>query len=375
MSKTTTTAVALIAVILVIAAVGAVFINTNDSEKAPESNTFTDMAGNEVTVPGKIDRVIVTGMHPIVPVYTYYADGPEKLVGVGSPGLQYAKSGILGKIYPSLDDIQTVWPTGTATNAEALLQLNPDVVLYTAETTSDYNLLKNAGLPAVGFSTAMGDNSSEGLNVFNHLRLWLEQLEKVFGDNGRADSLIEYNNEIQSKISAKVSGISDADKPKVLIIFSYTSSSLLVAGNNHYSQYWIEASGGVNAAAEVSGIAQVNLEKVLEWNPDIIYFANGGTATPEDLYGNKISGHDWSQVNAVKNKDVHTFPSATYMSYAPSLEAGLVLQWMAKTNQPEAFDGIDLEEEVSHYFKEFFDYTASEADVKDFLAGKPITVH
>ncbi|MDR1404368.1 MAG: ABC transporter substrate-binding protein [Candidatus Methanoplasma sp.] len=376
MANRTIILVAIVAAIVVIAGIGAVFM-TNDkgSDETPDSRTFVDLAGNEVTVPGEINRIVVTGMHPVVPVYTYYADGPDKLVGVGSPGLQYAKSGILGKIYPGLDSIETVFPTGTDTNAETVLGLNPDVVFYTAETKSDYTMITNVGLPAVGFQTAMGDNSKDGLNVFNHLELWLKQMEEVFGDNGRADSLISYNNDVQDEIAEKIADVNESEKPKVLIIFSYTSTSLLVAGSNHYSEYWIEASGGVNAAADVDGIAQVNMERVLEWNPDVIYFANGGTATPDDLYNNKVGGHDWSSVNAVKNRKVLTFPSATYMSYAPSLEAGLVLQWMAKNNLPDLFSDLDLSEAVSDYFMKFFGYTASSEDIVDFLAGRPITVH
>jgi iron complex transport system substrate-binding protein len=315
-------------------------------------------------------------MHPIVPVYVYYADGPDKLVAAGSAGLQYAKSGILSKVYPGLNNINTEFATGSALNTEAILKLEPDVALYTGETQSDYTALTNVGIPAVGFTTAMGDNSREGLNPFNHLKLWLEQLETIFGDNGRADSLIAYGNEVQRNVANGLSGLQEKDKPKVLIIFSYTPTAISVAGSNHYSEYWIEASGGINAAKDVKGIAQVNMERILEWNPDIIYFANGASAVPEDLYSNNIAGHDWSSITAVKNKDVHIFPSATYMSYAPSLEAGLVLQWLAKTNHPALFSNLDLVKETTDYFKEFFNYNVSVTDVDNFLNPKTaIKVH
>lgn len=147
-----------------------------------------------------------------------------------------------------------------------------------------------------------------------------------------------------------------------------------MAGSGHYSEYWLNATGAENVAAELSGLKPVDMEQIIAWDPEIIYFANSQNALPSDLYNNTIPGYDWSQVTAVKNKQVYIFPYATYMSYAPSLEDGLVLQWMAQINHPDLFKDLDMEEETSYFFKEFFNYTATDEDIKGFLNPEYIAV-
>ena len=92
-----------------------------------------------------------------------------------------------------------------------------------------------------------------------------------------------------------------------MILFNYNDSALTVSGSNFFGQYWLTSTGAVNVAQDLSGIAPVNMEQIIQWDPDIIYITNFSPRMPEDLIENKISGHDWSQIKAVKNKKVYKF--------------------------------------------------------------------
>ncbi len=332
-------------------------------------STFIDLAGNVVDLPDSIERVIITSMSPMVPVYVYYVNSTDMLVGANSAGITYAESGIMSEIYPELEKVDTGFVQGVVINIEEILKLDPDVVIYTGSRQDEYEILSKAGLTSVGFTNAKGD-----YNVFSQMESWLNQLSRIVGDTGKADDLVSYNYEIQKKVAEKVNTVSDENKPRAMIIFSYKDGNLQVAGSGHYSEYWLDATGAKNVASELTGLQTVDMEQVIDWDPEIIYFANSQNAMPSDLYNNTVSGYDWSSVSAVKDHHVYIFPYATYMSYAPALENGLVLEWMAQINHPELFKDLDMNEETAAFFKRFFNYDATEDEIQSFLNPESIAV-
>ena len=355
----------ILAIFLMVGCVGA-----SEPASGP-GTTFTDMAGNDVTLPESVDRVIITSMSPMVPIYVYYTNSTDKLIGANSAGITYALSGAMSKIYPGLKNVNTGFVQGVDINIEEILKLKPDVVIYTGSRKDEYDILSKANLTTVGFTTSQAGTDN---NVFNQVEKWLRQLSNIVGDTGKADQLIAYNNEVQEKVAEKIDTVTEDNKPKALIIFSYKDGKLQVAGSGHYSDYWLNATGAENVAADITGLKEVDMEQVIAWDPEIIYFANSQSALPSDLYNNTIPGSDWSSVSAVKNKQVYIFPYATYMSYAPSLENGLVLQWMAKINHPELFKDLDMTKETESFFEKFFNYTATDEDIKGFLNPEYISV-
>lgn len=364
--------IAIALVVTLVAAGVAIVVIHNENEKN-KPHDITDMQGNVVTVPANISRVAITSQSPMVPVYTYYMNGTSTLVGANAAGITYAKNGIMGKIY-DFNNLKTDFVSGTTVNVESLTALDPQVVIYTGNRTDEHTLLDNAGLTNVGFNTAMtGGNSTD---PFETIECWLKLLKDMMGDNGRADKLIDYNNNAKASVAEKVKDISDGDKPKVLIIFSIDTTKKLVkvAGNGHYSQYWIEKAGGKNAAAGVPGLKDVDMETIEGYNPDYIFFANSSGVMPTDLINNTIDGMDWSGIKAVQDKFVYVFPSATYFSYAPSLEAGVTLQFIAKILHPTVFSSLDINKVAKDWFKEMFDYTATDEDISKFLYPDALSV-
>ena len=359
-------------VVALVAAGVAIVIVHNENEKN-KPHDITDMQGNVVTVPANISRVAITSQSPMVPVYTYYMNGVDTLIGANSAGLTYAKNGIMGKIY-DFSGIKTDFVSGTTVNVESLTALDPQVVIYTGNRTDEHELLDNAGLTNVGFNTAMtGGNSTD---PFETIECWLKLLKDMMGDNGRADKLIDYNNTAKATVADKVKDLTDGDKPKVMIIFSIdtTKNLVKVAGSGHYSEYWIDKAGGKNVAAGLPGLKDVDMETIEGYNPDYIFFANSSGKMPTDLINNTVPGMDWSGIKAVQDSHVYVFPSATYFSYAPSLEAGVTLQFLANILHPDLFSSMDINKVAKDWFQEMFNYTASDKDVTNFLYPDALSV-
>jgi hypothetical protein len=50
-----------------------------------------------------------------------------------------------------------------------------------------------------------------------------------------------------------------------------STTKITVYGNNTYADTWFKKSGLKNAAAAVSDSAEVSMEQIYQWNPDLIY--------------------------------------------------------------------------------------------------------
>lgn len=364
--------IVVIVMLLAVSCIGLISYDNDRNSNTVATHTITDMQGNEVEVPCDIESVAITSMSPMVPVLTYYMNGTDKLVGANSAGLTYAKNGIMGNIY-DFDGISTDFVSGTTVNVESLTVLDPDVVIYTGNRTDEHTLLDGAGLTNVGFNTAMTGGNS--IDPFEAVEAWVDLLKDMFGDNGRGTALTEYNTTAKELVSEKISTLSENDMPSALIIFSINSDGTIsVCGSGHYSEYWLDAAGASNVASGLTGIKKVSMEQIDQWNPDYIFFANSSGKMPTDLINNTIDGQDWSTINAVRNSAVYVFPSATYFSYAPSLEAGVTLQFLAKILHPDLFPSLYMEDVVADFFDELFDYTATSTEIEEFLYPDELSV-
>jgi iron complex transport system substrate-binding protein len=321
-----------------------------------------DLAGNDVELPVHIDRVLITSIWPLPAVYCYFMNSTEKLIGIPEVARSVAEGSIFSKIYPDILNLETGFINGTTINVEEVLRLKPDVVFYTGEGTAEYDLLKNAGIPAVGFTTAMKGDGNVAVNIEE----WLRQLEVIFGKNDRVEKLISYNQKVYEELQQTLRDVPENEKPMALIIFTHTPTALQAAGNGHYSAYWLASTGARNAA-DMTGIQNIDIERVLSWSPDIIYLTNFSPIVPADLLENRISGFDWSEVPAVRNGKVYKFPLGTYRSYAPSIEFSVVLKWMAAKNNPALFKHIDIDREIAVFYQEFYGYTMTQSDLDTML--------
>lgn len=336
--------------------------DTNTEERS-YPYTFTDMAGVEITLEKEVETVYIAGsVQPLLAIYRYYRGNSDNLLGCPAASQSIIAGSVFAEIWP---DILGLKPHGEDANAEEILALNPDIVFMTGSASGDgYEALVNAGLTVVSFPTAGSGNDND---PFATVANWLSQMAEVFGDSSAADALIRYNTETLESIRTKTSGLAEEDKPNALIVFQLTDNSLKVAGSGHYSEFWLANSGARNAAGELEKLQAVDIEQLMAWDPDIIYLTTFSPAMPEDLYNNTIEGFDFSQLSAVKNKQVYKIPLGSYRWYAPSCECSLMLRWMAGIHQPELFADTDMAAEVSAFMTAFYGHTPTEAQVNVLL--------
>lgn len=330
---------------------------------AAETRVITDHAGNKVTLPKEINRVVISSILPLPSVFCLFDGAADKLVGMDPSSMAAAKNSILPKVHPEVLKASTDFLKDGTINIEELIKLKPDVVFYSADNKTDYEALKKAGIPAVGFSTSKFEY--DPVKTFDG---WVSLLGEVFGQQKEAESIAQYGYQVQKDIAEKLQSAGSAlKKPKVLILFRYDSGTIKTSGSNFFGEKWMEQTGGDNVAKDLKGMAQINMEQVYAWDPDIIYITNFSPYQPEDLYQNTISGFDWSKVKAVKEKKVYKFPLGMYRWFPPASDTPLVLQWLASKNQPELFKEVNMTAEIKKYYKEYYNYSLTEEEVQQIF--------
>ena len=335
--------------------------NTETAESAESAGTRTvvDDTGVEVEIPEKLDRIVISSILPLPSVYCFFRGSSEGLVGIHPSSMAAAENSYLTTVYPEITELDTSFVENGEINIEQLMKLEPDVVFYSATNTDEREMYDNAGIKAIGFSTTLSD-----YNCIETFANWVDLLGQIFGDSDRAQEVIEYGRSVEAQVLEKTATLSDEEKPKVLVLFNYGDVTITTSGSNFFGEYWIEAAGGINVAAELNGQPEINMEQIYAWNPDMIFITNFSSVLPEDLYNNTIEGDDWSNVKAVQEGQVYKFPLGMYRWFPPSSDTPLALMWLAKTIQPELFADIDMDQEIKDYYVKYYNVELTDDDLQ-----------
>ena len=341
------------------------------AEPSSTTHIVVDHGGNQVEVPNKIERIVVTDIFPIPAVLSVFFNSADKIVGVAPTSFSAAKNSLLSQIYPEILNAKTDFMNGNVINVEELMKLNPDVVFYSENNNEQKEVLTKAGFCAIGVSA-----NGWGYDCIETLNQWLKTLTEVFKYSDdikvlsdRSEKAQKKSNEIYSMIKSRISKLTNEEKKRVFFLFQYNDSTMMTSGKNFFGQWWADASGCLNVAEELSKDNSVatNLEQVYAWNPDMIFITNFTTALPKDLYENTIGAYDWSEVKAVKDKEVYKLPLGMYRTYTPGIDTPITLLWFAKTAYPEMFSDVDLIKETRAYYQDIFDIQLSDEQIKSIF--------
>ncbi len=331
------------------------------SADTPTSVTVTDHNGNKVTVPAKIDSIVVCDIYPLPSVLAVFFDSAEKLTGIAPQSMKAAKNGLLSELYPEILNAKTDFIDGTNVNIEELLTLDPDVVFYSADNTALGEQLSNAGLAAIAISASKWD-----YDAIVTLDNWISLLGEMFPENSRTVQVSDYSEKVLEKVTERTKNLGDSEKKRVFFLFQYSDSKITTSGKRFFGQWWADAIGAVNVGEvlDTDNSTPVNMEQIYEWDPEKIFITNFNEAQPEDICGG-TGAHDWSPITAVKEGEVFKMPLGMYRSYTCGVDTPITLIWLAKATYPELFADVDITEETKNYYKEVFGI-----DLTDDQAGK-----
>ncbi|MBN1429785.1 MAG: iron ABC transporter substrate-binding protein [Anaerolineae bacterium] len=327
--------------LLLIALVPLLFIGCKTAVLVPvEQVTITDLLGRQVSVPAQVERVIAIG--PGALRLYVYAGNLDYVVGVE----EMETGDVSGKPYmlanPSLAELSIVGLGGpnNAPDPEKILTVLPDVIFstYATDAVAAGELQSKTGIPVVVLSyggASFGTTAIFGQAVQDSLRL----IGQITGDATKAQAAIDFIRQAGQDLEKRTADIPDSDKLTVY-----------VGGLGAKGTHGIESTQGQYALLDViharnvvdetgqSGSLMIDKEKLLEWDPDVIFIDQGGYATVVEDYRKNPTFYD--ALSAVRNGAVYS--QLPYNYYSTNLDTAIAdAYYLGKVLYPEAFADID----------------------------------
>lgn len=321
---------------------------------AHAEKTVTDQLGRSVSVPDEVKRVVVL-QHQALDIMIQLG-AQDKVVGVLEKWDKY-----LPGAAKCMDNIGTMPTPGglSSVNMEALLALNPDLVIVTHYAPKDMiDQISGAGIPVVGVSlfeasyeeaSKLNPDLEDAQDAYNK---GLEDGVLLIGDicnkRERAERLMQVVAESRAILKSHLGDIPENDRVRCYM----ARSNLHTYGRGKYTSVIMERAGGVNVAAkEVEGFKEVTMEDVLRWNPEVIFVQWRHRKAAEELK----AAPAWKPVKAISAGQVYVCPEYV-KPWGHALPESMALGeiWMAKTLYPEKFKDVDLDAMVQSYYKEFY---------------------
>ena len=321
-----------------------------------QSKTVTDVMGNVVEIPNKIERMAVAPMPWASVLWGLDGGSSRRLVSINPVSMAQYYECYLPHLDPAFSNISTSEIASNFTvNVEEMMNLKPDVVFLWNNQEADAQKLK-----AVGIASVM-------LRYATDLKMLCDNFAVVGAVLGREDmaqDMIDYHQKTESFFRDFSTKLDQSQRPRVLFM---QGTQLKAAGARNINQYLLQLTGAYNLAGVVDKQwVDLNMEQVLTWDPEIIYLSRFDDLTPQDLYEDKVPGQFWRNVSAVKNRRVYRTPAGIYSWHAPCLETPLMLKWYAKIQHPEAVN-YSFAQELKDFYRAYFNIALTDGDVKAIM--------
>ena len=168
--------------------------------------------------------------------------------------------------YPGqVADVTSIGSTFGELNTEAILALEPDLILAATITAPE----QLQTLETLGLTTFVLANPMD----FEGLYTNLETAGKL---TGHEDEAADLASELRSRVEAVAETIEGAEPATVFYeVDGSDPSAPWTTGEGTFQDLLISLAGGVNVAGDIQGWGQFDLETLVTTDPDVIMFAEG----------------------------------------------------------------------------------------------------
>lgn len=215
-----------------------------------------------------------------------------------------------------------------APNLERLLAAEPDLVIGSAKTAADVELmdvLEQAGIPAAYFEV---DSFAD----------YLRMLEICTRLTGCQENYARYGAQVQTQIGQAKERISGS-KPSVLYVRAAGSSCKVKNSQGTVLGEMLAELGSVNIADSETGLLEnLSMETILAADPDYIFVVVQGTDTAKAenlLEQTLLSNPAWSELTAVREGRYYTMDQRLY-NVKPNARWGEAYEKLAEILYPAA---------------------------------------
>jgi iron complex transport system substrate-binding protein len=311
-----------------------------------------DMDGRRVLIPQKVQRVITAGGTPAVNAFIF-AIGKKETIRNGLPLTTRGKRWKYQTVFaPSLANQPVVSASEASVwtpNLEALTTLSHDLIFVDSKLTA--RMLEKKGFTVISLTWRDPDC----------VRKTMVLMGEIFDQRARAREFEHYYQQVLSRVSLQVATVPKEKRPYVLY-FRMNPMTLTMPST---ARHLITLAGGrYGAKGLLPENSAFSLEHLIAWDPDILLV--GVPAEVERVYRDSR----YSQLKAVRNRKVYVVPVGAHpwTNYTP--EQALAVLWLAKLLYPERFEHLTIADEMKYFYRRFFGYQLTDAQIKEILTQK-----
>lgn len=321
--------------------------------ESSKKRKITDLAGRQVEVAVPAKRLVAIG--PGALRLLCYVGCAEKVVGIENMEKQWSTGRPYIIAHPELLDLPVIGQGGpdSTPDAEKLVSVKPDVIFvaYLVDAGKADELQSKTGIPVIVLSygklgTFDNEVVCESVSIIG----------EITGNSQRANKVVAFMKDCERDLGRRTAKISQKDKP-----------SVYVGGLGMKGTHGIESSqgqfpplvaiGARNLVDETGskGSVMIDKEKILQWDPDIIFIDEAGLQKVREDY--KTNPGFYNTLSAVKKGKVFGFLPYNY--YTTNIDTAIAdAYFMGTVVFPELFKDIDPKKKAD--------------EIYEFLLGKPL---
>ncbi len=326
----------------------------------PEADTFvfTDSAGREVELPINIERIVPSGPLGQQILLSIAGDMLVALTNDVSEGQAY----YIGEQYKDLPVIGQFFGSQDM-NMEELARLTPQVIIDIGEPKGGIaedmdTVTMQTGIPAI-FIEADLEKSGNAYRT----------LGQLLGKEEKGAALGDYCDQVFAEVTAKMAEISEEDRASFAYLMGDTGLNALSKGTYHATIMDLLGNNVVEVESPSSRGSgdEINMEQLLIWNPEYIFFASGS------VYSQAKTDPAFSTLQAIQDDQYYEVPGLPYswLGAPPSVNRFIGLQWMAHILYTDVFTE-DLTGIVQEYYKLFYDFEMSSAEYAELMVNSEL---
>jgi iron complex transport system substrate-binding protein len=322
----------------------------------------TDAAGRTVTVPAQVRRIITLGG---ALRFATYLQGLDTVVGIEALEKKPVETGRLYglAVAEKAKTIVTVGEGGAGAklpDLEQVISVHPDMIITAGFDTAQADTIQQkTGIPVLILNTG----ATAALDL-RRIKEALALLGRIIDRGQRAEAVIAFIDRLEEDLARRTASV--AVRPAAYVgAVGYKGKHGITSTEALYAPLiWIH---GHNVADTInqSGHAFIDQEKLLLWNPDVIFLDAGGLENVSEDYRKNPAFYE--MLKAVKNGRVYVMPPYNY--YHTNIEIALAdAYFLGKTLYPSAFADIDPAGKADEIF-DFFIGVKAYGKLKDERLG------
>ena len=313
----------------------------------------TDATGRALAIPPKVAHVFPAGPPAAILLYTL---APDLLLGWPRANRPEECAYMLPDIC-ARPEIGRLTGRGNTANLETVIALKPDLILDVGSTRATFVSLAERMQAQTGIPYALLDGR------FDAIPETYRKLGELIHRPGDAKKLTDYSDHTLNTIQQRIADIPSDKRPRVY--YARGPRGLVTGLGGSINVETIELLAQNVAGGTHGGLANVSIEQVLLWNPEVIVTIDRFFAAV--VYQDPA----WRAVDAVKNERVHLSPKMPFgwVDFPPAVNRLIGLWWLAKILYPKRFPE-DLTKLTRAFYTTFYHRTPTDAQIAHVLAGR-----